>query len=86
MSRTESAPTSRNPPLSPTAPPKRAFTDTPAASKRPASTNDDEDDFFSRLRARRAEQKRRRETKTHENTVKTSASQTAALNSIPFMQ
>lgn len=87
MSRTESAPTPRNPPLSPIAPPKRALADTPATSKRPSNPADDNnDDFFSRMRARRAEQKRRRETQTHERTVKTSASQTAALNSIPFMQ
>jgi hypothetical protein len=48
---------------------------------------DEDVDFFSRLRARRAEQRRRRETKikTQGNITKTSETQAAAINSIPFI-
>jgi hypothetical protein len=46
---------------------------------------DEDEDFFSRLRARRTEQRRRRETKTEDNTTKTSETQAAAINSIPFI-
>jgi hypothetical protein len=47
--------------------------------------DEEEDDFFARLRARRAEQRRRRETKAQDSNVKASESQAAALNSIPFL-
>jgi hypothetical protein len=47
--------------------------------------DEEEDDLFARLRARRAEQRRRRETKAQDNNIKTSESQAAALNSIPFL-
>ncbi|KAL2129181.1 hypothetical protein VTI74DRAFT_8109 [Chaetomium olivicolor] len=50
-----------------------------------ANNDDDEDDFFARLRARRAGQKRRRETKPQENATIKTGSQAAALNSIPFI-
>ena len=46
---------------------------------------DDDDDPFSRMRARRAAQKRRREVKLEESAIKTSESQAAALNEIPFI-
>ena len=50
-------------------------------------TNDvaEDEDFFSRLRARRAEQKRRRDAKVQETKIKASESQAAALNEIPFI-
>ncbi len=44
-----------------------------------------EEDVFAGLQARRAERKRRRETKAQESTTKTSETQAAALNSIPFI-
>jgi hypothetical protein len=47
--------------------------------------DEEEDDLFARLRARRAEQRRRRETKAQDSNIKTSESQAAALNSIPFL-
>ncbi|KAK4158066.1 hypothetical protein C8A00DRAFT_11157 [Chaetomidium leptoderma] len=50
-----------------------------------AHHDEEEDDFFSRLRARRAEQKRRRETKVQNDNTKTSETQAAAINSIPFL-
>jgi hypothetical protein len=46
---------------------------------------DGDDDLFSRMRARRAAQKRRREVKLEESAIKTSESQAAALNEIPFI-
>jgi hypothetical protein len=46
---------------------------------------DEDDDFFARLRARRAEQRRRRETKAQDSNSKTSETNAAAINSIPFM-
>ncbi|KAH6631522.1 hypothetical protein F5144DRAFT_511153 [Chaetomium tenue] len=46
---------------------------------------DEDDDFFARLRARRAEQRRRRETKAQGSNNKSSETNTAAINSIPFM-
>ena len=45
---------------------------------------DEDDNFFARLRARRAEQRKRRETKAQDST-KTSETNAAAINSIPFM-
>ncbi|KAL2259567.1 hypothetical protein VTK26DRAFT_6719 [Humicola hyalothermophila] len=51
----------------------------------PTDNVDDGEDFFSRLRARRAEQKRRREVKIQETKVMTSGGQAAALNEIPFI-
>ena len=44
-----------------------------------------DEDVFAGLQARRAERKRRRETKAQESTTKTSETQAAALNSIPFI-
>lgn len=66
--------------------PKRSSTlHTPLSEPVDAANEDEDEDFFSRLRARRAEQRRRRETKAQDNNIKTSESQAAALNSIPFM-
>ncbi|KAK3292162.1 uncharacterized protein B0H64DRAFT_364861 [Chaetomium fimeti] len=52
-----------------------------------AAPKDDgeDDDFFARLRARRAEQRRRRETKTQDSNTRSSETNAAAINSIPFM-
>jgi len=49
--------------------------------------NDEDDDLFARLRARRAEQKRRRrDTKPHDgSSTRTSDADAAAINSIPFL-
>ena len=47
--------------------------------------NNADEDVFAGLQARRAERKRRRETKAQESTTKTSETQAAALNSIPFI-
>lgn len=49
------------------------------------SDADDDQDFFSRLRARRAEQRRRRESKRRDSNIKSSESQAAAINEIPFI-
>jgi hypothetical protein len=49
------------------------------------NTSDEDDDLFSRLRTRRTEQKRRRESKIRENAIKSSESRTASLNEIPFI-
>ncbi|KAK4241982.1 hypothetical protein C8A03DRAFT_29876 [Achaetomium macrosporum] len=46
--------------------------------------SDDDDDFFSRLRARRIEQKRRRETRTQEGKIKSSETQATSLDEIPL--
>ncbi|KAH6635630.1 hypothetical protein B0J18DRAFT_472954 [Chaetomium sp. MPI-SDFR-AT-0129] len=47
---------------------------------------EEDEDFFTRLRARRAEQRRRREPKvTDRDNIKTENAQAASLNSIPFM-
>ncbi|KAG7288130.1 hypothetical protein NEMBOFW57_007653 [Staphylotrichum longicolle] len=87
LARTDSEPSNtRNPFQMADNAPKRSFTHDTSLSEPAGAANEDEDeDFFSRLRARRAEQKRRRETKAQESNIKTSESQAAALNSIPFM-
>lgn len=55
------------------------------ASMKQSDVPEEDEDFFSRLRARRAEQKRRRESKIHESTVKASESRAAAHDEIPFL-
>jgi len=86
LARTESEPSNtRNPFQTAGNAPKRSFMHETPLSEPADPAHEDEDDFFSRLRARRAEQKRRRETKAQDSTTKTSESQAAALNSIPFM-
>lgn len=87
LARTDSEPSNtRNPFQMAGNAPKRSFTHDTSLSEPPDGGNEVEDeDFFSRLRARRAEQKRRRETKAQESNIKTSESQAAALNSIPFI-
>jgi hypothetical protein len=59
----------------------------PADERGDVPMADEDEDFFSRLRARRTEQKRRRETKTktQDKTIKTSETQAAAINAIPFI-
>ncbi|GAB1318722.1 hypothetical protein MFIFM68171_08932 [Madurella fahalii] len=82
----EAAPKSSHNPFSETVnAQKRADRAHDVASTEQADPPDEDEDFFSRLRARRAEQKRRRESKTHESTAKASESQLTALNEIPFM-
>lgn len=89
--RSKTEPSAVSNPLSrdPDAPRRTLSYDTVKLKHNDARANDadeDEDeDFFSRLRARRAEQKRRRETKVQESKIKTSESQAAALNEIPFI-
>ncbi|KXX76771.1 hypothetical protein MMYC01_206037 [Madurella mycetomatis] len=55
------------------------------ASAKQSNLPEEDEDFFSRLRARRAEQKRRRESRIHESTVKASESRVAAHDEIPFL-
>lgn len=75
----------------PNAPRRTLSYETPTSEQAAANddandANDDgnDSDFFSRMRARRAEQKRRRGIKTESSNIKTE-SQAAALNEIPFM-
>ncbi|KAL2021348.1 hypothetical protein VTK56DRAFT_7319 [Thermocarpiscus australiensis] len=65
--------------------PRRTMAHDTSTSEQLDAADDNDDDFFSRLRARRAEQKRRRESKYQSDGVKTSDSQAEALNEIPFI-
>lgn len=66
-------------------PPTDSFSASQDTPNRRGGADDEDDDFFARLRARRAKQKQRRETRFRESSIKASESQATALNEIPFI-